>query len=88
MQADPERRKDVTEEKKLSTDVSRLTDFEALLLILERYVSQYRVERINELLNKTGEFGFVYPATCLLTSSLLYLTSYCRRTRSSRTNEF
>jgi hypothetical protein len=36
-------------------DVSKLTDFEIGLLILERDVSQYRVERIDELLNRIGE---------------------------------
>jgi hypothetical protein len=41
-------------------DVSKLTDFEISLLILERDVSQYRVERYDELLNRIGEAkGFV-----------------------------
>lgn len=45
---------------KAQVDVSNLTDFEISLLVLERDVSQYRVERIDELLNKIGEAkGFV-----------------------------
>jgi len=51
-------------------DVSKLTDFEIGLLILERDVSQYRVERIDELLNRIGEAkGFAEaekkPPTCV-----------------------
>jgi len=41
-------------------DLTRLTDFEISMLIIERDVSQYKVERIDELLNKIGEAkGFV-----------------------------
>jgi len=40
---------------KPQVDVSNLTDFEISMLVLERDVSQYRVERIDELLNKIGE---------------------------------
>lgn len=41
-------------------DVSKLTDFEVSLLIIERDVCQYKRERIDELLNKIGEAkGFV-----------------------------
>jgi len=36
-------------------DVSKITDFEISLLLLERDVSQYRVERFDDLLNKIGE---------------------------------
>lgn len=40
---------------KAQVDMSNLTDFEISLLVLERDVSQYRVEKIDELLNKIGE---------------------------------
>jgi hypothetical protein len=45
-------------------DVSKLSDFEVALLILERDISQYRVERCDELLNQVGEakgFGETRP---------------------------
>jgi len=45
--------------KPREVDLSKLTDFEISMLILERDISQYRVERIDELLNKVGEIkGF------------------------------
>jgi hypothetical protein len=40
---------------KATIDLSKLTDFEISVLILERDVAQYRIERIDELLNKVGE---------------------------------
>lgn len=67
-------RNEVQSPSKLSSigqiDVSKLTDFEIGLLILERDVSQYRVERIDELLNRIGESkGFAEaekkPPTCV-----------------------
>jgi hypothetical protein len=41
--------------KKPAVDVSKLTDFEISMLIVDRDVSQYRVERIDELLNEVGQ---------------------------------
>jgi len=45
----------MNEEKKPQVDLPKLSDFEISMLVLERDVSQYRVERIDELLNKIGE---------------------------------
>lgn len=45
----------MSEEKKPQVDFSKLTDLEISLLVIERDVSQYRVERIDEILNKIGE---------------------------------
>lgn len=41
-------------------DVSRLSDLEIAMLIIERDVAQFKAERIDELLNKVGEVrGYV-----------------------------
>ena len=45
--------KELTEKK--SVDFSKLSDFEISMLIIERDTAQFRVERIDELLNKIGE---------------------------------
>jgi len=42
-------------EKKRQIDVSSFTDFEVSVLVIERDTAQFRVERIDELLNKVGE---------------------------------
>ena len=50
-------------EKKAQVDVGKLTDLEILLLVIERDVSQFKMERIDELLNKVGEAkGFIEAA--------------------------
>jgi len=40
---------------KKKVDVPRLSDFEISMLVIERNVSQYKTEQIDELLNKVGE---------------------------------
>ena len=42
-------------EKKAQVDVSKLSDFEISMLVIDRDTAQFRVERIDELLNKVGE---------------------------------
>lgn len=50
-------------EKKPKMDLSRVTDFEVQLLIVERDVSQFRVERITALLDVIGsQRGYVDTA--------------------------
>ena len=47
-------------EKHPQIDVSKLTDFEISVLIIERDTCQYKAERVDELLNRIGEAkGFV-----------------------------
>ncbi len=47
-------------EKKPQNDLTKLTDYEVSLLILERDVAQCRVERIEKILNKVCEAqGFI-----------------------------
>lgn len=45
----------MSSERKAQFDVSRLSDFEIFMLIIERDVAQFKVGQIDELLNQYGQ---------------------------------
>jgi hypothetical protein len=71
-----------------TVDLSKISDFEISVLVIERDVAQYRVERLDELLNKIGEKkGYINSAKKESSSQPDHPEVYERLNWENRDNE-